>query len=201
MSFDSQVDENENKPLNEKEYNQRLLDSLFSEGMSQDPWSFINDYILRMLKISEDRSDTGSDMTARPLLAGDALRSLIGKYLGALGWDYFLKVPADDKQGSHKFDVLAEKDFHTIVVEVEPVININNFDQVVVHIIQAKGLFSRVRVFLGTNISNARNLLCGGDITDVLMEYATRHQLGVIFVDNDKFWIIPAEFLLITADY
>jgi len=201
MSFDSPVDADENQPHDEKEYNQRLLDSLFSEGMSQDPWSFVNDYILRMLKIAEEPITTRDKGAARPLLGRDVLSSVIGKYFGALGWDYFLEVPADDKQGSHKFDVLAEKDFHNIVVEVKPAININNFDQVLVHIVQAKGMFSRVRVFLGTDISNARNLLCGGDITDILMEYAMRHQIGVIFADQDQFWIVPAEFLLINSDY
>jgi hypothetical protein len=201
MRFDSQVDADGNKPLNEKEYNQRLLDSLFSEGMSQDPWSFVNDYILRMLKISEESVSARDKTVARPLLGRDVLRSVIGKYFGALGWDYFLEVPADDKQDSHKFDVLAEKDFRTIVVEVKPAINTNNIDQVLVHLVQAKGMFSRVRVFLGTDISNARNLLCGDDITEVLMEYAMRHQLGVIFADQEQFWIVPAEFLLINTDY
>ncbi len=191
----------ENKPLNEKAYNQRLLDSLFSEGMSQDSWSFVNDYILRMLKISEEQAAATGNTEAKPLLARDVLRSLIGKYLGDLGWDYFLEVPAGDQQNGHKFDVLAEKDFHTIVVEVKPSINTNNVDQVLVYLVQAKRMFSRVRVFLGTDISNVRNLLCGGDITDILMEYAMRYQLGVIFADNDQFWIVPAEFLLINTDY
>ena len=201
MSFEIDPEKtDENHPLDEKEYNQRLLDSLFAEGMSQDPWSFVNDYILKLLKMSGEPA-TGDNYVARPVLSHAALRTVIGKYFGALGWDYFLEVPADDKQGSHKFDVLAEKDFHTIVVEVKPAININNFDQVLVHIVQAKGMFSRVRVFLGTDISNARNLLCGDDITGVLMEYAMRHQLGVIFADQDQFWIVPAEFLLINTDY
>lgn len=205
LEFDPEEAAGNSPPINSKEYNQRLLDSLFSEGLSEDPWSFVKDYVLRMLKISEEaissRQSVPSRAVAHPVLTQATLRGIIGHYLDSLGWCCALEVPADDVQDSHKFDVLAEKDFNTVIVEVKPDIDVQYLSQLSEYISKAKRNFRRVRVFLGTDVANIHYLFSGDDITDVLMEYATRYQLGVIFVNEEQFWLVPAEFLLINTDF
>jgi hypothetical protein len=192
------------QPEKPKNYNKRLVESLFSDGMSETPHNFVQDYILELLKISQEsisaQESTHINSVIEPL-PHDVLRGIIGHYFGELGWDYALEVRSDDPQNSHKFDVVAQKDWHTIIVEVKPNIDIADFEQILTHIEDARSTFSRIRLFLGTDFANIRYLLSGNDITDVLIEFAVRYQLGVIFANHEEFWIVPTEFLMINTDF
>jgi len=96
---------------------------------------------------------------------------------------------------------MAQKDWYTIVVEIRPHIGVADFEQISAHIEFARNSYSRVRFFIGTDFANIRHLLSGDDITDVIVEYAVRNQLGVIFANHEQCWLVPAEFLLINIDF
>lgn len=187
-----------------KSYNKRLLDSLFSDGITESPHDFVKDYVLKMLEISEEPVPGRENTPVKPvsgLLSRDALGVIIGRYLGELGWNHDLDVPSDNPEINHRFDVMAQKDWFTIVVEIRSSIDIVDFEQISAHIQYARNTYPRVRFFLGTDYANVRYLLSGDDISDVLVEFAMRYQLGVIFANHEQCWLVPAEFLLINTDF
>lgn len=206
MSWEIDPEESrENKPTEDiKNYNKRLVDSLFSDSYSKSPRIFINDYILKLLEISREpmspREFARSKSISKPL-SRDILCGIIDRYLRELGWTCGLDIPSENPLSSHRFDVVAQKDWYTIIIEVRPEINIACFDEILSHIECARSNFSRVRFFLGTDFSNLRHLLIGDDITDILTEFAMRYQLGIIFANQDEFWLVPAEFLLINTGF
>jgi len=197
------VDENE-QPEDSKSYNKRLLDSLFSDETTESPHDFVKDYILKLLKLSEESTSERQSTPVKPaneFLSHDALRGIIGRCFEELGWIYGLDVPSDDPQSSHKFDIVAQKEWYTIVVEIRPQIDIADLEQISTHIEYARNSYSRIRFFIGTDFVNIRYLLSGDDITDVIVEYAMHHQLGIIFANHEQCWLVPAEFLLINIDF
>lgn len=195
----------ENRPPEDPEnYERRLVDSLFSDGMSESPHIFVNDYILKLLEISRESisspESAGMQSVGRPL-SRDTLCGIIGRYFEGLGWTCGLDVPSDDSPGGHRFDVVAQKDWYTIIVEVKSEIDVGDFKDILSHIECAGSNFSRLRFFLGMDFSNIRHLLSGDDITDALTEFAVHYQLGIILADHDECWLVPAEFLLINTGF
>ena len=133
----------------------------------------------------------------RYLLAHSTLAGSVGRYFALLGWDVGFELPFADFDSSYRFDVVAQKTDRTIVVEVKPEVTTKAFGQVLGYVFDVEKKLKRARVLLATDISNLPVIINGGEITDMIVDNAKRHGLGVMLADKQDTWLIPAEFLTI----
>lgn len=91
---------------------------------------------------------------------------------------------------------MAQKGAKTVIVEVKPEVTTKDLGQILGYMFDVQKKFKKVRAFLGTDILSWDDIVDGGEITDIIIDNAQRHGLGVILADKKQAWLIPAEFLI-----
>jgi hypothetical protein len=171
--------------------NIEMLDAMFSGELSDTPQKWVKEYLEAVLKIYNELPKN------RYLYAHSTIRNSIGNYFASMGWDYRFEVPFGDIDSSHRFDLMAQKDEHRIYVEVKPELNTRDFGQILGYLFDVRKVFKKARFFLGTDILNLPAVINGGEITDIIIDIAQRHGMGVFLANKEMAWLIPAEFFLI----
>jgi hypothetical protein len=172
--------------------NRRILNSVFSKSRETSKLEKreVAGYIGELKKIWEGLPD-------RYLLAHSTLANAVGGYFELLGWDVGFELPFADFDSSYRFDVVAEKTARIIVVEVKPEITTKALGQVLGYVFNVEKRLNRARVLLATDILNLDVILNGGEVTDIIVDNAERHGLGIMLAEKESAWLIPAQFLTI----
>jgi hypothetical protein len=172
--------------------NRQILNTMFSKRheMSKLERKEILGYLRDLKRIWEGSPD-------RYLLAHSTLAIAVGRYFDLLGWDVGFELPFADFDSSYRFDVVAQKTGRTVVIEVKPEVTTKALGQVLGYVFDVEKKLKRARVLLATDILNFPVVITGGEITDIIVDNAERHGLGVMLADKKDAWLIPAEFLTI----
>ncbi len=173
-----------------RKINRQMLNGTFSGKLSQTPKKEVEQYFKALVQIWKQQSPE------RQLYAHSTVVNAIANYFDVLAWNYNFEVPLADLDFSHRFDLMARRGAKVVIVEVKPEISTRDLGQVLGYVFAVKRHFQRGRVFLGTDIRNLNVVLGGGEITDILVDNARSHGLGVILADKEQAWLIPAEFML-----
>jgi len=172
------------------EENQQIIDLMFS-GKLRETWTEEN--MEKYMKNIENAWSAAPKK--RYLYAHSTLVNSIGSYFHVLGWDVGAEIPSGDLYSRVRFDLMAQKDSRTIVVEVKPRITVRELGQVLGYLFDAKKRFKECRVFLGTDILDAPIVFRPGPIRDIIFDNAQKNELSVIFAVKDMTWMVPAEFI------
>lgn len=172
--------------------NRQILNTMFSKRyeMAKAERKEVIGYLKDLKKISEG-------LPSRYLLAHSTLAVAVGRYFDLLGWDVGFELPFADFDSSYRFDVVAQKTGRTVVIEVKPEVTTKALGQVLGYVFDVEKKLKRARVLLATDILNFPVVIAGGEITDIIVDNAERHGLGVMLADKKDAWLIPAEFLTI----
>jgi len=136
-----------------------------------------------------------SQQSKRYLYAHSTLMNVIGNYFYLIGWKYGFEVPQGDLDSSYRFDIMAQKEKNTIVVEVKPEITTRDLGQVLGYVYDVRKKYPTSRFFIGTDILNLPLLGNDGEIKEIIIDSAKNLNVGVIFATKDHAWLVPAEFL------
>jgi hypothetical protein len=171
----------------------RWVDSFFS-GKLLETYSSekIEDYWKRINSIWEQTT-----LARRYCLSHNTIQSVVANYLALLGWNSKYEVDFADFESSYRFDIMAKKGDHAIVIEVKPEITTKDLGQVLGYVISLKKRYPEARVFLATDIIQFGFILSEGEIKDIILDMAQRYGLGIAFASTDDIWIIPSEFLFV----
>jgi len=131
----------------------------------------------------------------RYLYAHSTLTNVIGNYFDLIGWKYGFEVPQGDLDSSYRFDIMAQKEKNTIVVEVKSKITTRDLGQVLGYVFDVRKKYPTSRFFIGTDILNLSLFGNDGEIKDIIIDSAKNLNVGVIFATKDLAWLVPAEFL------
>lgn len=168
-----------------------ILDLVFS-GRLLEAWTKkdIEEYMKGLMQIR-------IALPKRYLYAHSTLQKSIGRYFHLLGWHYDFEVPSGDLYSSDRYDLMAQKDSKTVVVETKPEVTVRDLGQVLGYIFNVKRMFNESRVFLGTDILNLDILFRASEVRVIIFDNARKNGLGVILANKNQAWLIPAEFLTI----
>ncbi|GEM_PF-4274394 len=161
--------------------------TLLKENKKKDIQAYIKEINKGYLEVEQKR---------HRILSHSSIQNKIAYYLEQLNWQSAIEVPFGDVDSSYRFDVMAQKGSQVIVVEVKPTVNTRDMGQVLGYVHDIKKKYKKARVFLGTDILNLGIVNQWGEVTDMLLECAEKHGLGIMFVDTNFIFIIPSEFLL-----
>lgn len=169
----------------------KLMSEMFSGKLLENtPKKEIYRYFQVLAKIVNESPN-------RYIYAHSTIQNIIIDYFHTIGWDAGAEIPFGDLDSRYRFDVMAQHGAKTIVVEVKPDVTTRDMGQVMGYVHDIEKKFKKARVFLGTDILNFGTVLGGGEVTDMIMEAAKNHGLGVIFATKDDCWPVPAEFLFV----
>lgn len=120
----------------------------------------------------------------------------IVEFFELMEWDVGTEIPIGDLDSSYRFDVMVEKGKNTIIVEVKPEITTREMGQVIGYIHDIEKKSKNARVFLGTDLFNYDTVFGEGEVGDIVFEHARNHELGIILINKDNTFLIPAELII-----
>jgi len=176
-----------------KKREDQILDMMILGHLSRIPKKDVEEYLAHLAYVLADVARTN-------LYAHSTIQRLIGKYLKSLGWEVRYEVAFEDEHNRHRFDIVAQKDAHEIIVEVKAEFDGRDLGQVMEYVHSVRRQRKRARVFLGTDITNLYRML-EGSRADIISEYARLHKMGFIFADSSVVAVIPAEFIQTFSTY
>jgi hypothetical protein len=179
-------------PFSTLEENIRLINSAFSGKMtySKEEIKQYFDSIGRRYQ----------ELDRNSLRDHSVIQKIVGNYLVDMGWNVQYETAFADFDYNIRFDIMAKKHTRTIVVEVKPEIDREIVGQILEYIFNIKTEIENAKFFLATDILNLPFIFNNGVITEIIMDFAEKYNMGIILIDSTRetseTWLIPAEFIL-----
>jgi len=119
------------------------------------------------------------------------IQNSIGKHLQSLGFEVVYEFQDVDEDSSYRYDIIAQKGKELWIIEVKDILNIRNFGQIEAYCLQAKKENPNAKVWLGTDCLNYFALV-EGEIGQMVERLMKQDDLGIILINPELVWILPA---------
>ncbi len=183
-----------NEPFSSYEENKQLLDALFSEEKMRN-------YSKKEIRKYFDSIATRyQEIEQRYLRTHSTIQNIVADYLVSMGWNVQFETAFADFDYNLRFDIMAKRNGKTIVVEVKPEINREILGQLLEYIFSIEKKVRHGKFFLATDILNLPFIFKNGVLSEILIDFVSKHKMGFILVDSTKegteTWLVPSEFIL-----
>ena len=188
------MEEKEANPFSTYLENKLLLNAIFmKEKMTKYSKQLIDKYFKSLL-----RSHKKIEFT-RDLLELGMIQDIVADYLMDMQWHVKYDAPYTDFDSHYRFDLVARKEKRAIVILVQPEITRQSLLEIQKNIFSIKKEMPSTRVLLATDILELPSILQRGILSDLVINMARNHRLGILLVDKNldyqETWLVPSEFL------